>query len=334
MLAANEFGDYGYWLPPLISEHGHRVDNLINAIHVFMALLFVGWGVFFVLSLVKFRRREGAAASYELIKAKPSKYVEVAVIVIELVLLFVFSMPVWADYKHEPPAPDDRMELRAIGEQFQWDFHYPGADGIFGRTDAKFISGTNPIGLDEDDPAAKDDIQTINELHIPVGKPIYVRITSKDVIHSFSIPAVRVKQDAIPGMEIPIWFQIKEGATTENLKRLMTKEYSTGRADWYRLRHYVATKDYRDKSGQVALAAGAGLGATRIEGEKTLQRLREAGVESIEMQPANPLEVVCAQLCGNSHYTMKAQVYTYAEGGFEKWMDEKKKSETIEFDEF
>ena len=93
-----------------------------------------------------------------------------------------------------------------VGEQFAWNMQYPGRDGKFGRTDIRLVSADNPLGLDRADPNAKDDITTINQLNIPVGRPILVHLTSKDVIHSFGLYEMRIKQDAIPGMEIPVWF--------------------------------------------------------------------------------------------------------------------------------
>ena len=83
----------------------------------------------------------------------------------------------------------------------------PAPTGVFGRTDIKLLDlQSNPLGLDRTDPAAKDDVTTLNQLYLPVNKPIIVRLRSKDVIHSFGVPEFRVKQDAIPGLTIPIWF--------------------------------------------------------------------------------------------------------------------------------
>jgi cytochrome c oxidase subunit 2 len=97
--------------------------------------------------------------------------------------------------------------VRVVGEQFAWNIHYPGPDGKFGKTDIKLIDlQTNPLGLDRSDPDAKDDITTVNQLHLPVGKPAIVHLSSKDVIHSFNLTEFRVKQDAIPGVTIPLWF--------------------------------------------------------------------------------------------------------------------------------
>jgi len=198
-----------YWLPQDLSTHGATIDGLIVFTHWFMAALFVGWGIFFVYCLVRFRRRTGQAACYEQIKAKPSKAIEVLVVIVEAVLLVGFSIPAWAAYRDDPPPADERLEIRVVAEQFAWNVHYPGPDGVFGRTDRSLMQeGVNALGLDRDDPAGEDDIvPPQNTMHLPIGKPIYVRLTSKDVIHSFSIPVLRVKQDVVPGMEIPIWFE-------------------------------------------------------------------------------------------------------------------------------
>lgn len=321
---------YGRWLPPLLSEHGGQIDHLIDVLHVFMAVLFVGWGIFFVYCLTKYRQRPGRTARYEPVKGTISKYSEVGVGAFEAFLLIGLSMPLWAWYKNEPPDEKERFEVRVIAEQFQWNFHYPGKDGKFGPTRADLISPSNPIGLVETHPDAADDIVSVNEFHVPVGKPIYVRLTTKDVIHSFAIPTMRVKQDAIPGMEIPIWFTVKEDARSDVLREQMTQEFPIRRANWYRLRHHISTVDYKDADGQVLLAQGDDLGATYQAGRELLDKLRNAGVTELRMQPRTPLEVICAQLCGNSHFSMKAMMVTYDDAGFEAWVEEK--SEVVEFD--
>ncbi len=123
-------------------------------------------------------------------------------------------MPIWASVKNDIPADSENpLRIRVLGEQFAWNFHYPGPDGKFGRIKAELVnSATNPMGLDkEGDPNAVDDI-VAGEMHIPVNRPIICNISSKDVIHSFALPVMRVKQDSIPGMTVPVWFKaIKEG---------------------------------------------------------------------------------------------------------------------------
>lgn len=207
-------GEYGYGFPPDVSADGHKVDQLINVLHWFMGALFVGWGIFLVFCLVRYRQRSGRQAVHEAVQAKPVKYLEVVVVVFEAVLLLGFSIPIWGSVKNEiPPPEDDPLRVRVLAEQFNWNFHYPGADGVFGRAAPQHIDAAmNPVGIDPNDPAGADDIVS-GEFNIPVDRPVICELSSKDVIHSFSIPVMRVKQDVIPGMRIPIWFEARKTGT-------------------------------------------------------------------------------------------------------------------------
>ena len=198
---------YGWWLPPDVSVHGAKIDQLMSVLHWFMALLFIGWGIFFVYCLFRFRARPGHAALYTPVKAVATKYIEGFVLVVEVFLLFGLSTPVWLAYKNDVPDPSKALHVRMVAEQFAWNFQYPGKDGKFGKTDPSQIGGDNPLGLDPEDPAGKDDLVTVNNLHIPVHRPVIVDISSKDVIHSFNVPVLRVKQDTIPGQQIAVWFE-------------------------------------------------------------------------------------------------------------------------------
>ncbi len=194
-------------LPALASAHGEQIDGLIGWTHVFMLLLFVGWGGFFVYCLVRFRRSRNPVANYAAVKSHASSYLEGAVAVIEMILLFGFSIPLWAARVDRIPSESEALVVQVTGEQFAWNIHYAGPDGKFGRTDITMIDvQSNPLGVDRSDPAAKDDVTTLNQLYLPANKPIIVKLRSKDVIHSFNVPEFRVKQDAIPGLTIPVWF--------------------------------------------------------------------------------------------------------------------------------
>jgi len=199
---------YGWWLPPDVSVHGPRIDSIITWMHVFMAVLFVGWSAFLVYTLIRFRARPGHVADYHGMRSQGSTYVEAGVAVVEVFFLVGLSIPVWADIKASPPLPGQAdVVVRVIAEQYAWNIHYPGPDGKFGKTDVTLVGADNPLGLVPGDEAAKDDVATINQFHFPVGKKILVYLTSKDVIHSFNLPVMRVKQDAIPGQTVPVWFE-------------------------------------------------------------------------------------------------------------------------------
>jgi cytochrome c oxidase subunit 2 len=194
-------------LPPLATTHGGQIDSLIGWMHVFMLILFVGWGAFFVYVLFRFRQSRNPVASYPGVRSHASSYLEGGVLVIEMVFLFAFSIPLWAARVDHVPAEREALVVHVTGEQFAWNVRYAGPDGLFGRTDIKLIDlQNNPLGVDRSDPAAKDDVTTLNQLYLPANKPIIVKLRSKDVIHSFGVPEFRVKQDAIPGLTIPVWF--------------------------------------------------------------------------------------------------------------------------------
>jgi cytochrome c oxidase subunit II len=212
-------------LPPLATAHGAQIDGLIGWTHIFMLVLFVGWGGFFAYCLVRFRRSRQPVANYAGVKSHTSSYLEVAVLAVEMVLLFAFSIPLWAARVDRMPAANEALLVEVTGEQFAWNVHYAGPDGVFGRTDIKLLDlQSNPLGLDRSDPAAKDDVTTVNQLYLPVNKPIIVRLRSKDVIHSFGVPEFRVKQDAIPGLTIPIWF-VPNVTTAEMRARTKNPEF-------------------------------------------------------------------------------------------------------------
>ena len=192
--------------PVQASTHAAEVDAMTVLVHWLMLVLFVGWGLFFIYVLFRFSKRANPVASYTGAKGKISKGLEVAVALIEVVLLVFYAIPAWAKRVKAFPAESEAVVVRVVAEQFAWNIHYPGPDGKFGRTDIALVSADNPLGLDRRDEAAKDDITTINQLNLPVDRPVLVHLSSKDVIHSFGLYEMRVKQDAIPGMNIPVWF--------------------------------------------------------------------------------------------------------------------------------
>ena len=125
------------WLrcPALATTHGAAIDNPIGWTHVFMLILFVGWGLFFLYVLFRFRKSRNPVADYNGVTAHASTWLEGAVAVVEAVLLFGFSIPLWAGAGRPFPPENEAMVVRVVGEQFAWNIHYPGPDGVFGRTE-------------------------------------------------------------------------------------------------------------------------------------------------------------------------------------------------------
>lgn len=139
-------------------------------------------------------------------RSHASTYIEGAVAIIEAVLLIGFAVPLWAKVVDNLPAEKDSTVVRIIAQQFGWNILMPGKDGKFNKQEMRLMNTENPLGLVKDDADGKDDIRTLNDLTVPVNKPVIAYISSKDVIHSFKVIAMRVTQDAIPGLRIPSQF--------------------------------------------------------------------------------------------------------------------------------
>jgi len=200
-------------MPPNASEHGFQIDHIIEFSHWFMGALFVGWSAFFVYVLLRFHRSRHPVADHEGVKSGISTHLEFAVVLIEAVLLVGFAIPLWAKRVNQFPDDKNAIVVHAVGQQFNWNFHLPGADGQFGRREVNLVTNSNPLGLDPSDEAGRDDIVVLGELHVPVDRPVIIELSSKDVIHNFALPHMRSAQDAIPGQLIPMWFKpIKTGS--------------------------------------------------------------------------------------------------------------------------
>ncbi len=203
-------------LPPLASEHGADVDKLIYYVHYLMIVLFVGWTAYFFYTLWRFRRGRNPKADYVGVTSHASSWLEVAVAGVEVVLLVGFAIPLWARVADQFPAEKESQLVRVTGQQFAWSARFPGTDGKYGKQDIKLVSSSNPFGLyqlDEklktEDADGKDDVNLPagSDIVIPVGTNVIVSVTSLDVIHSFKVLSLRVTQDAIPGLRIPIHFK-------------------------------------------------------------------------------------------------------------------------------
>jgi cytochrome c oxidase subunit II len=197
-------------MPVLAAEGGKKVDWLIIYIHWLMIVLFVGWLGYFAYTLWRFRAKRNPKADHHGVRGHASNYIELAVAGIEVLILVGVAIPLWANASNVTKIPKDEAgatTIQIVAQQFAWNCRYAGPDGKFGKQDMKLVAAENAFGISPEDPDGKDDVQVLNEIHVPVNKPVVVYISSKDVIHSFKIIAMRVTQDAIPGMRIPTWFK-------------------------------------------------------------------------------------------------------------------------------
>ncbi len=195
------------WLPTLASEHGAGIDRMLHYLFLTVGGLFVVGHLILGYFIWRFGR-EGPV-TYRLANPRVERrWSLVPVVLMTLIAeggVFALGLPVWAKF-YGSAAPADAITVEVTAEQFAWNVRYPGEDGKFGRTDPRLISLDNPVGLDKNDPAARDDIVLLNDLRLPVNRPARIRLRSKDTLHSFFLPNLRVKQDAVPGMTIEIWF--------------------------------------------------------------------------------------------------------------------------------
>lgn len=210
-LATGVFGVlYGArtWLPPVASRHGTGIDNMLLYLLVTVGALFLIGHI--ALGLLIWRASGQQRVTTRMASRKTEWRLSTSLGVLAAVVaeagVLAIGIPVWNEY-YVATAPADAISIEVTGQQFMWNIRYPGDDGEFGRTNVALIDDTsNPLGIDPDDPAGADDLVTINEMAVPVERPVRLRLRSKDVIHSFFLPHLRVKQDAVPGMTPEVQF--------------------------------------------------------------------------------------------------------------------------------
>jgi cytochrome c oxidase subunit 2 len=197
-----------FGMPEAASAHGGGIDQLIVYVHLLMAALFVGWMAFFLVAVFKFRKGANPKADPVGVRGHTSTYLEIGVALVEAVLLIGLAVPLWAKAVDDPPKPEEKpVEMQVMAQQFAWAAHFPGADGKWGRQDVQFADRLKPFGIDRNDEAGKDDVEVVTEAFLlPVNRPVIARVSSMDVIHCFKLPDMRVTQDAIPGLTIPVHF--------------------------------------------------------------------------------------------------------------------------------
>jgi cytochrome c oxidase subunit 2 len=202
-----------WWFPPPINAHAVSYDEQFNRTLLVCGIIFVlaqfalGWVI------VKFRN-DGKRALYSHGNNRLEMIWTSATAVLFLGIV-VMGTKIWAGVHFDAP-PANAIPVEVLAKQFAWSFRYPGPDGKFGRTDLKLINDAagNPFGVDDKDPASRDDLISAS-LKVPAGQPIKLLLHSRDVIHNFFVRELRMKQDLVPGMEIPLFFTADKIGTYE-----------------------------------------------------------------------------------------------------------------------
>src|SRR3990172_3878365 len=166
------------WLPEAVSSYGAEIDRLFAVIYYVTGATFFIVQITLLLFLFLYRHREGRRATYTHGNTALEITWTIAPAILLVILAFV-SRQVWADIKQHVPPSDVFIQVTA--KQFNWEIAYPGLDG--------------KVGTD-------DDVTMDNDVHVPVNKTVRLLLKSRDVIHSFFVPSLRFKQDAVPGHDI------------------------------------------------------------------------------------------------------------------------------------
>lgn len=201
-----------YWAPPNVTVGGEKIDGILNFIFWLTLIVFVATQVVFLYYLVRYRRRPGHKAYY----SHGNNRLEVVWTTIPVLIflsLAIYSNRVWSKLHANPPP--DAVVVNISSFQFGWEMRYAGEDGELGKIEVEKISNESKFGVSPDDPAGKDDFVT-TDLVIPAGKAVHVLLNSRDVIHSFYVPAFRLYQDAVPGRTISwVWFEVTKPGNFE-----------------------------------------------------------------------------------------------------------------------
>ncbi|MGQ0563401.1 MAG: cytochrome c oxidase subunit II [Gemmatimonadota bacterium] len=177
--------------PEDVSTFGAQIDAMFHNISWLLLAVFIVVEALLVWFLIRYRHREDRKAHY----VHGNMRMEIlwtAATALIVVVVGVASRGLWLDIKDPRRFPEPGLELIITAKQFEWNVTYPGADNQLNTP---------------------DDFVRRNQLHVPVNVPVVVTLRSEDVIHSFFLPQLRLKQDAVPGMDIPAWFQATQAGS-------------------------------------------------------------------------------------------------------------------------
>jgi cytochrome c oxidase subunit II len=198
-----------WWLPPGAAAAAGFIDHQFALTFVLMGIIFLAAQLGLGYIVWKYRERPSSPpVSYSHGNTK----LEIVWTLLTAVLfigLNLMGAPVWASQRFDPAGPG-AVQVEVTGMQFAWYFRYPGPDGSYGPTSVKLMDpsagGEGAVGLDTSSPDAKDDVVT-GTMYLPVNREIDLSLRSVDVIHSFFVPSLRFKQDAVPGLNIHMHFK-------------------------------------------------------------------------------------------------------------------------------
>lgn len=210
----------GYGPHAAASEHGGTLDSMFNVTLVFTGIVFFLTQIALFWFAYKYRWSENRKAEF-IAHDNRLEMLWTAIPAVVMTFLVVRGLDAWNTVMADVKEGEDYIEIEATGQQFNWIIRYPGPDGKLGSRDFKLTSAINQLGQDYTDAKGWDDVVVGQELYLPVGKKVRVRITAKDVLHNFYLPQFRVKMDAVPGM--PTYFVFTPIKTTAEYRNELRK---------------------------------------------------------------------------------------------------------------
>jgi cytochrome c oxidase subunit 2 len=198
------------WFPASITVEALAYDRQFTLTLWITGIIFIAAQLLLAWTIIRGRKRPIASST------SGHRPLELAWIAATAALFIGLSLLGSRGWAKAPSAAPGKETIEVHAYQFAWNFRYPGPDGHFGHTAIGFISdaGGNPVGVDPNDPAGKDDIVTAT-LRVPAHRDVLLLLHSRDVIHDFFVPELRTKQDIVPGMEIPLEIHVDQPGTYE-----------------------------------------------------------------------------------------------------------------------
>ena len=192
-----------WWFTP-IASNWNSIDLTIDITFWVTGVVFIAVNLFLAYCIVKFRYDKNRRSHYEPENSKLEWWLTI-ITSVGVAAMLAPGLIVWAKFVQ---IPEDSAAFEAVGRQWQWQYRFPGKDGVLGHVDGKLITADNPFGMMDDDPAGQDDVLIdSNIVHLPIGQPVTALLRSQDVLHNFAVAQFRVKMDLVPGMVTYLWFE-------------------------------------------------------------------------------------------------------------------------------
>lgn len=277
-----------WWTTPLASNW-QPIDDMLTITLAITGFFFVIINLFIVYCLLKFRHRAGHRAAYQPENKRLERWL-IGATTIGIVALLAPGLKVYANYV-SPPA--DALVLEVVGQQWQWRYRMIGAADKLGASDARFVSASNPLGLDPDDVAARANVVVIgNEVHLPLNRPVRVLARSHDVLHDFFVPPMRARMNIVPGQVVSFWFTPTLAGRYEamcaqlcgvghpNMRGMVVVEEEAAFQAWLKTQPTFAST-----LSATAAAASAGAGSLPDQGKALAQNKGCVACHSVDGSP-------------------------------------------------